>query len=484
MTEEPKHSELAIIKSPEIETSIRSFHPALEGYVAGLGLPTDNVLSPVDERKKIINSLGDVLSMLPLEERAKATYITRFIVAVTVGLFDGALAYLWDETIRALRKLVARFDLAYFFSVAEKVNPRCKNLHTEDDLDEVSDHDLLEACRRIGLINDVNYQRLEHINYMRNHASAAHPNNNDIDGYELVGWLSNCLRYAILAAPDHSVIQVRTLLVNVRTQAVPTSDFPIIGDEIAKLSEERIDDLVWTLFGMYVDPSQEAQTKTNIAGIGPYVWSVASEDRKYDIGARFGTYRKNAEVSRKEAAEEFLRVVGGNAYKDEDSLAGELIDKLGTLKSVHYGFNNFYNEYPHAKTLGESLPRNGLVPRAARALWVKVISTCFIGNGLGYRQGVDESALPYYKKHVSSFSEAEIIEFVHLFTDAEFITPLGYQKCEQRAKALANELHDKASNISLKKALKLIMDAPQGTLGRIAATSAFKSELQLVPKPR
>jgi len=73
--------------------------------------------------------------------------------------------------------------------------------------------------------------------------------------------------------------------------------------------------------------------------------------------------------------------------QDEDSLAGELIDKLGLLKSVHFGLNNFYNEYPHARVLEQSLPKNGIVPRAARSLWVKVISICYVGNGAGYREG-------------------------------------------------------------------------------------------------
>jgi len=103
-------------------------------------------------------------------------------------------------------------------------------------------------------------------------------------------------------------------------------------------------------------------------------------------------------------------------------LAGELLDKLGTLKSAHFGHNNFYNEYPHAKILGESLPPTGMVPRAARPTWVKVISTCYIGNGLGYKEGVDESALPYYQKYCNGFTDAEHIDFLHLFNDPEFTT--------------------------------------------------------------
>lgn len=481
MNEPSEPAKLSLRAPSEIESSISAFHPAMAKYLSDIGLPIDNVLSPVHERRAVINSLSEVLSLLPMEERAKASYITRFTVAVAVGLFDGALTYLWDETIRALRRLVAKFDLAYFFSVAEKIGSRNRNFQTEDDLDQVSDHDLLEACRRIGLLSDVNYRRLEHINYMRNHASSAHPNDNDIGGHEMVGWLSNCLKYAILATPEHSVIQMKMLLDNIRTEAIPEADFVVIGADVLKLSAERIDDLLWTLFGIYVDPRQDPQRRTNVAYLVPYVWKVASEDRKYEIGARFGTFRKNAEISRKNAAEDFLRVVKGSRYKDEDSLAGELIEKLGTLKSVHYGINNFYNEYPHARMLGDSLPRNGAVPRAARALWTKVITTCFIGNGHGYREGVDRDALPYYERYIGNFSEAEITQFLHLFSDPEFTTPLRYTKCEERTRRLAANLRDKSGNLNIRNALELIVVGPEGTLDRVAATSAFKNALQLVP---
>lgn len=438
----------------------------------------------MEDRRKIIDSLASALDILSLEERAKSYYLTRFTVAIAVGLFDGALTYLWDETIKSLRRLVADFDLAYFYSVAEQISSRNKNFHNEEDLSQVAEHDLLEACRRIGLLNDVNYKRLEHVNYMRNHASAAHPNEHQIDGFEMLGLLTNCLKHAITAKPQHSVIQIKILLENIRTQTIPPADAPVIGLDIAKLGVGRIDDLLWTIFGIYVDPKQTPQTRTNIELLAPYAWPAASEDRKYEIGAKYGTYRKNADIPRKDAAERFLTILNAGSYKDEDSLAGELIEKLGNLKSVHYGMNNFYNEYPHAKILGESIPVNGAVPRAARTLWVKVICTCYIGNGFGYREGVDESAAVYYKKYINNFTDAEIIEFLHLFTDAEFTAPLSYGKCERRAKSLADDLLKKSTTVYVQRALQLIIQAPLHTLGNVGITSAFQQEMKNIPKQK
>jgi hypothetical protein len=476
------NGELIKAGSTELSQPIDDLHKQLEGYLSHVGLPVENVVVPITERKKVISSLGEALAIIPTEDRIKSHYLSKYTVAIAVGLFDGALNYLWDETVRAFRRLIIAFDLQYFYSIAEKISSRYKSLSKEEDIDQVSEHDLLEACRRIGLLSDVNYQRLEHVNYMRNHASAAHPNDNDIDGHEMLGWLSVCLKHAITASPDHSLIQVKQLLNNIRTSVIPSSDYAIIGADFVKQPIERIDDFLWSVFGLYTGDKTTSDTKQNIAGIAPYIWNAATEDRKYEIGAKFGVFRKNGEVARKDACQEFLQNVNGLNYKDEDSLAGEIIEKLENLNRAHFGSNNFYNEYPHAKALDESLPPNGMVPRASRSMWVKVLSICFVGNGYGYREGVDESALPYYKKHINNFTEAEIVEFIKLFGDPEFASPLARSKPDSRVRQQANLLKAKTTNAHIIKSLDLIITTPKLTTHKIHSVTAFKSSLEYLPK--
>lgn len=479
-----KNEELAhvVIQPDHLEKSIQTFNQPLADFLQQIGLPTEDVLSSLTERKQVIKSLEDIISIVPNSERTEALYLSKFTVAVAVGLFDGALNYLWDETIKALRQLVERFDLAYFFSVVGDINSRHKGLSKPEDLELIRDHDLLESCRRIGLISDINYTRLEHVNYFRNHASAAHPNENEIDGIELLNFLNSCLKYAITAQPDTSAINIKKLLNNIRTQVIPESDCPVIGNDIEKLSQERIDDLLSVLFGMYTDTTISSDAKTNISNLANYVWDVASEDRKYETGARFGQFRKNAEVVRKNMAEQFLQIVDGQQYKDEESLAFELIEDLEILKSIHFDWNNFYNEYPHARNLEKKLPPTGNVPRAARPLWVKVNTLGYIGNGHGRREGIDEKAVIYYKKHIESFTETEIKQFIYLMTDTEFTCELTKTKPEQRIRKIIELLKKRASNIYIKRALGLMTESPSGTLYKIQNTSKFKAALQRLPK--
>ncbi|QFQ76119.1 hypothetical protein [Vibrio harveyi] len=468
-------------KTGELVQPIGDLHEQLESYLVEVGLPVSNVVAPIPERKKVINALHEALEIIPIDKRKQSYYMSKFTVAISVGLFDGALNYLWNETIRALREFVINFDLQYFYSIAEKVGSRYKNLSRPDEISLVSEYDLLEICRRMGILSDINFQRLSHVNYMRNHASAAHPNDSEVDGHEMIAWLSVCLKHAVTAQPDHSLIEIQKLLTNIRNESIPADDYALIGGEVARQPLERIDDFLWTIFGIFTNTKTTVSVKENIIGIAPYVWNAASEDRKYEIGSKFGTFRKNAEVERKDASQQFLEVVGGLSYKDEDSLAGELIEKLENLFRAHNSGNNFYNEYPHAKAIEVSLPTNKVIPRAARGMWVKVISICYVGNGLGYREGVDEQALPYYKKFIESFTESEVVEFIKQLSDSELISALHLRKPDTRIRKMAEYFKNRFTNAHIQKSLDILLASPALMIGKVHKTTEYKKALEYLP---
>ena len=476
----PKAAGLAA--TGELETSIQGFNAPLAGFLGSLGLPTENVLVDFKERRFVLQSLQETVEVLPYDERAKAFYLSKFSVSISVGLFDAALNFLWDEAILALRKLAVSIDLSYFFDTAEERETYRSRLQSEDDLKLLDDFTLIDTCARVGLLTDVNRERLRHVNYMRNHASAAHPNQSELTGQEMVSWLSNCLRYAITARPDLAVIQTKQLLTNIRTTVIPNKDVPVIAGDFQKFTIDRIDDLLWTLFGIYVDPGQRADCRANIAKLAPQVWALASEDRKLQVGARHEHFIKQADQQRKTFADEFLVRVNGQQYRSEDVLAGELLDKLRSLEAAHNAMNNFYNEWPHAKSLESSLPVSGVVPRAARGDWVKVITKCHIGNGLGYYGGVDTSADQHYQKYIEKFSEAEVVRFIRLFEDPYFTVDFDSRVAHKRAQALATKLRGKTRNIHVLRALDTVLNQPEGTMRKLHTVTKYQESLKTLPK--
>src|SRR5258707_362646 len=170
----------ALVVRDQLETSIQGVSAPLAGFLSDLGLPTAQVLVDFGERRFVLQSLQQTLEVLPYEERAKAYYLSKFSVSVAIGLFDAALNFLWDETILALRRLASSIDLSYFFDTAEKRESYRAKLQTADDLASLDDLTLIDTCVRVELLSDVNREGLRHVNYMRNHASAAHHNKNNL----------------------------------------------------------------------------------------------------------------------------------------------------------------------------------------------------------------------------------------------------------------------------------------------------------------
>ena len=94
------------------------------------------------------------------------------MLAVSAGLFDAALNYLWDETIGELRKRIVAYDLNYFFDQAVTDPDKRKDLREPADLAKITDDELIRAAAKIGFISPVEQQQLDLVRYMRNHARA------------------------------------------------------------------------------------------------------------------------------------------------------------------------------------------------------------------------------------------------------------------------------------------------------------------------
>lgn len=482
----PQQPSAAIVQTTTpalaLTTSVQSLSGPVAAFLAHHALPTENVLNPIEERKTVIDAFENAISVLPNDEREKAFYLSKFVVAISVGIFDAALNYLWDETILALRRLVQQTDLAYFFDVAEKSPHRRNRLSTAEDLPRIDDAVLIETCVRIGLLHQVNGARLLHINYMRNHASAAHPNVAELNGGEMIGWLSNCLRYAITAKPDPAVVDMHQFLSTVRERTIDAKDVAIHEQSFRKMQpQQRVDDLLWTLFGLYTDPNLAVQARVNIDLISPSLWPLTSERLKYGIGVRHAEFVRRSDVPRRDLAMTFLKKVGGEQYRTSEILAADLIEKLRGLRAAHVGLNNFYNEAPHAASLEESVPPNGVVPKAVLYEWVSIISQCYIGNGYGRMGGVDTGAVPYYEKFVKLFGDREIVELLRAMTDPVFVTDLDKPQAQVRLNQLAKMLRLQAQDVYVQQGLDAIIKTHGSGYQTLGAASAYKTMLGNLP---
>ena len=292
-------SELVPVTEGEIQTSLDSYSKGLMQYFESLGLPQENVLVSVAERRKVIMNLPSVIELVPAPNRSESVYISKFIAACGAGLFDAALNFIWDETVNSLREKVARFDLDYFYDSVVTNPDRRKKLRAADDLVELDDWELVRGCHLTGILTELGFRHLDYIRNMRNWASAAHPNQNELTGLQLISWLETCVREVIAKEPSGPVIEVKRLLHNIRTATLTTGDVPPIIKNIELLPHDLATSLLRTVFGMFVDPAMATTTRNNIRLIAKSAWDHAPEESRQELGVKYSilTVRPNLEVN-------------------------------------------------------------------------------------------------------------------------------------------------------------------------------------------
>jgi hypothetical protein len=428
------------------------------------GLPSANVLVPVEERHRLFRNLGDVVQMLDVEARKHAVYISKCVAACAVGLFDAALNYLWDETVANLRRKVERFDLEYFFDSTIADANRRKSLQTADDLVRLDDWELIKGCHTIGILSDIGHKHLDYIRDMRNWASAAHPNQNQVSGLQLVTWLETSIKEVFAKEPEGPAIAVKQLLDNVRKSVLTPPDAIPINASIALLPPALAASLLRAFVGMYADPNMGASTKNNIRLLAKAVWAQVPEDARQNVGLRYATLEVNGDTDRKGAVRAFLQHVDALSYLPPNTLAVEFEQRVDNLEAAHYGMNNFHNEPAHARALAALVPATGAVPDAVRLKYVKTVVLCRIGNAYG----VSWEAQPSYEQLTDRFQEPEIAAFGRLISDGTIQNRLMHSSCGLRFQQLAVTLRARTANQHLLRVLDVIIKATTAQLWSIA----------------
>jgi len=424
--------------------------------LVSLNLPNERVLVAIKERGVVIGNMPIIIDRLTPDQQQRALYISKFIASCGVGLFDSALNYLWNETIVNLRSKVILFDLEYFYDSTIGDTKKRTDFKSEKDLEKLDDWELIRGCRETGIISDMGYKHLDYIRDMRNFASAAHPNHTQITGLQLLSWLETCIIEVLAKEPEGPVLEVRKLLQNIRTQTLTKHDANPIIVNIKRLPQDLTHSLLRALFGMYVDERQDVLVRENIDLFAIEVWNNSDNSAKNDIAFKYAVFSVNAELPKKELAKQFLTTVEGLGYISEDQRAMEIREISEKLLRAHNGFNNFYNEDPHAKTLIKYIPSSGSVPQLVRSYYVKVLMICKLGNSYG----VANAAEPYYNQMIDRFQDPEFTELLKLLDDSEIVVIFNDAIRANRFIKILVPLKEKIKSENLKKAFGIVLNSP------------------------
>ena len=418
ITQGRKDSQDLIPPSTDLERFEQGVHSMLEE----VGLPVESLFVSVEERRTLVATLPSVLDRLDKAVLSRSHYVSKMIAAATVGLFDAALNYLWDELVSELRRRVSGFDLKYFFDIAAGANTDLrKGLKGEEDLSKLDDAKLLTAALAIGLVTDTGYARLDHIRFMRNHASAAHPNQISLTGLDLASWLQICIREVINTPPDTVTANTGRLLANIKDAVLNQAAVDAAAAFFDQLPYDRAATLANGLFGLYTDPARTVTVADNVRILWPKLWPFVTEETRSSYGLRHARASASAETQFATSARELIELVGGSSYLTPEVRAVDMADALDILASAHTGFDNFHNEVVPARRVSELAGQQGDVPDSIRPRYVRTVTSCFLGNG----HGISTSAAFYYEQMLKAFSPGDAGIALRLFMEPPISSVLG-----------------------------------------------------------
>ena len=171
---------------------------------------------------------------------------------------------------------------------------RREKLNDEEDLAKIDEWELIRGCHLTGILSDIGYKHLDYIRDMRNWASAAHPNQNELTGFQLISWLETCIKEVIGKEPEGAVVEVRRFLTSIRNNQLSTNDASHINAGIEYLPTDIAKSLLRTLFGMYTAESSPVQVKANVRLVCAKAWAVAPKKPATNVASNTQHSRRMA----------------------------------------------------------------------------------------------------------------------------------------------------------------------------------------------
>jgi len=461
-----------IVPQKDYALQLQTFEEGFLSVVESYGLPSQNIFVAVPERAMVFRNVDAVLHQLANEQKSNSVYLSKFLAATASGLFDAALNYLWDETIQEIRKRVIQYDVSYFYDNATHEEKR-KKLHGPEDIVKLDDSELIQGARNIGLISELGYKHLDYIRYMRNWASAAHPNQNQLTGLQLISWLETCIKEVISLPLSNIVIEIKQLLGNIKENQLTEEDAKQIAPFFINLTRQQTSNLVSGFSGIYIDETTTPQTRQNIHYLLPYLWERVDEDTKQSFGIKYGKFIANNEQEKAKLARQFLEIVNGVAYIPDDLKAAEIETAVQNLLSAHRNMSNFYSEPAFARQLSGLVGQAGNIPVQVRNSYVLGVVEVFLTNG----NGVAWNAEPYYIELINKFSQDEAIIAMLSFAAENIASRLQFSLCQQKYRELIDMIKGKISSPAALEVMEAIENYG-GPLDKMGNDSRMKQKVQ------
>ena len=342
--------------------------------VASLGMPRD-ILPPDEDISMALTLLPRELNLVP--ERLRNKFIAKAVVASSVGLFDGAIIYVWNCVITELRSRVSSFGMEMIAQISGSSKP-------DNFLDKIQDVDLIDLCYQLNIIDEQGHFYLQQCREIRNHASIAHPSNIDIDDRELINFISRCCKYGLSEITISTGIDIKSLnaILSTEDDSEALDHFVSILNTTFRSQQTLIYQI---LYSNYIDSSKTSTVRANALRIAKSASNVLSNNPEIivELLEKHQSNLLSDSRDKRINSKNFIEAIGQvNSLSDVEKTS-TFRKAINHLKSAHYGMNNFYNEPPFAERLQELSEKINPIPEPIIEKYVEVNLECYVGNSYG-----------------------------------------------------------------------------------------------------
>ncbi|BCK42469.1 hypothetical protein [Streptococcus suis] len=350
----------------------------VDEVVKSLGMPRD-ILPPNDEISMALMLLPRELKLIP--PRLRNQFIAKACIASSVGLFDGAIIYVWNCVIAELRSRVSSFGMEMIAQISGSSKP-------DNFLDKIQDVDLLDLCYQLNIIDEQGHFFLQQCREVRNNASIAHPSNISIDDRELVSFISRCCKYGLSELAISAGIDIKSL--NAVLSGGQDSEALTHFVSILKTTFRSQQTLVFKLlYSNYIDSSKTSTVRSNALAIAKGASELLSENHEIIIELldKHNQYLLSGTDDQRTNSKKFFEEIGQLNSLSEVEKISSFSKAINNLRTAHYGMNNFYNEPPFAERLQELSEQINPIPEQIIGKYVQVNLDCYVGNAYGVSWG-------------------------------------------------------------------------------------------------
>lgn len=390
-------NELIVKNTPTLPSLPAAVLPAIEQLVQTLGIPR-NALASAEEIEYAWRDLPRELREIP--EALRGELIARMCVAVSTGLFDGAMNYIWNAAILHLRDKIRVFGLPVVAQIRQSD-------FEEKHLLELQDSRLLELSLKLNIIDEDGFFFLDQCRDVRNNFSAAHPTLGKVNDREFTTFLNRCVRYALADSASPKGVDIGAFISAIKGARFNNNQRGIWVQRLAETHDAQRQMLVAMAHGIYCDPNTPEQARLNSLDICSNLIGIFTASIKSELINTHTEYVAKGYQDKHAASLQFFEKLGLLGLLNESEQHHIFSRAVERLWNVHNGMNNFYNEPAFAERLLE-LSMQGAIPETVQEEYVQTVACCRVGNGYG----VSNAAVKYYDQMVQSFSPREITTLI------------------------------------------------------------------------